>query len=66
VNTFSIKVTEECNGCGICVDLCPLDCLRLGEDNKPFLKYKECWYCGTCEVECPLSCLKIYFPFLIF
>lgn len=66
MDTFSISVTDECNGCGLCVDLCPLDCLRLDKNGKPALKYKECWYCGTCEMECPVSCLKIYFPFLLY
>ncbi|MBZ4654450.1 MAG: ferredoxin [Peptococcaceae bacterium] len=66
MNTFSIAVSDECIGCGLCVDLCPLDCLRMGKDEKPFMNYSECWYCGACEIECPVSCLKVYFPFLVY
>ncbi|MFZ7101606.1 MAG: 4Fe-4S dicluster domain-containing protein [Peptococcaceae bacterium] len=66
MNSNIIKVSNDCIGCGICIDLCPLNCLQMGEDNKPFLQYEECWYCGCCEIECPISCLKMYFPFLIY
>jgi len=66
MNGHSFIVTDDCIGCGVCVDLCPLDCLRMGENDKPYLKYDECWYCGCCEIECPVSCLKIHFPFLVF
>ncbi|MDN5347685.1 MAG: hypothetical protein PWP65_1249 [Clostridia bacterium] len=63
---MSITVSREnCNGCGLCVELCPLDCLRLDEENHPYLKYDECWYCGTCETECPLGAIKITLPFLV-
>lgn len=60
-----IEVSNECIGCGICVDLCPLNCLAMGKDDKPYLRYDECWYCGCCEIECPVSCLKMNFPFLL-
>ncbi len=33
--TMSVQISEDiCDGCGICVDICPLDCLRLNENEK--------------------------------
>ncbi|MGI6226661.1 MAG: 4Fe-4S dicluster domain-containing protein [Peptococcales bacterium] len=66
MSLYTIKVTDDCIGCGLCVELCPMNCLQMGEDNIPYLKYEECWYCGCCEIECPVSCLKMYFPFLVY
>ena len=30
-----------CIGCGACVEKCPLDALRLGEDGKAFIAYAD-------------------------
>ncbi|MEW6623980.1 MAG: 4Fe-4S binding protein [Bacillota bacterium] len=60
---YGLVVKEVCNGCGICEELCPMDCIRLNEEGKPLLAYNECWYCGVCEVECPIGALRINLPF---
>lgn len=44
---------KHCDGCGICVEICPLDCLRMDEKEKVFMKYDECWYCGSCTWNAP-------------
>ncbi|RLI46083.1 4Fe-4S ferredoxin [Candidatus Bathyarchaeota archaeon] len=56
---------EKCDGCGVCVEICPLDALRLDEDGKAYVKYDECWYCGCCELECPRKAVKLRLPYLI-
>jgi NAD-dependent dihydropyrimidine dehydrogenase PreA subunit len=56
---------EKCDGCGICVEMCPLDALRLDEEDKAYVKYNECWYCGCCELECPRKAVKLRLPYLI-
>jgi len=56
---------EKCDGCGVCVEICPLDALRLDEDGKAYVKYDECWYCGSCELECPRKAVKLRLPYLI-
>ena len=56
---------NKCNGCGVCVEICPTDALRLNNKNKPFMKYDECWYCGCCELECPKKALTMEIPYLI-
>lgn len=44
-----------CTGCGICVDLCPLDVLRMDEERKKaFIKYlRDCQACFLCQRDCP-------------
>lgn len=62
---MSLKVdSEKCDGCGICVQSCPMDALRMN-DNRPYLKYDECWYCGACAEDCPRQALGIELPYQI-
>jgi NAD-dependent dihydropyrimidine dehydrogenase PreA subunit len=54
-----------CNGCGICVDYCPMDVLKMDEKSqKAFLKYvRDCQSCFLCERECPekaIFCVPVY------
>ncbi|MCL4459716.1 MAG: ferredoxin family protein [Chloroflexi bacterium] len=57
------KVNPElCTGCGICIEYCPEDVLRL-EDGEVVLKYpEECWQCGVCKLECPEEAIEMVFP----
>ena len=43
-----------CTGCGICVNHCPLDVLRLDEKTeKAYIAYlRDCQGCFLCEYEC--------------
>jgi len=46
---------EVCNGCNMCVEVCPDDVLMPSpEKGKPpiVLYPDECWYCGGCVEEC--------------
>jgi NAD-dependent dihydropyrimidine dehydrogenase PreA subunit len=56
---------SSCIRCGLCVEQCPLDCLRLDSEGFPVMKYNECWYCGVCEMECTVQAIKIKLPYLI-
>ncbi len=62
----SVEVNRElCNGCGICVEVCSLDDLRMGEDGYPYVKYDQCWYCEACELECPEGAITVVMPYLL-
>ena len=62
---LSVEIDRDnCNGCGICVDICPLDCFGL-DDDKAFMKYDECWYCGSCTLECPEHAMTLRLPYPI-
>ena len=57
-------------GCTVCVDVCPLDVLRIGEraDGKgktAYMKWDECWYCMPCEADCPTDAVTVTIPFLL-
>lgn len=58
---------EKCISCGICVNYCPRDVLRMGEDHFPYMKYRDdCWYCDVCTFVCPKNALKLMeLPYLI-
>ena len=57
--------SDLCNSCGVCVQICPLDCLRLDEAGLPYMKYDECWFCECCEHDCPTDALTLEIPFLV-
>lgn len=52
---------QLCNGCGICVDYCPMDVLRMDEKTKrPFIKYlRDCQSCFLCEIDCPVEAIYV-------
>jgi NAD-dependent dihydropyrimidine dehydrogenase PreA subunit len=55
------SISERCNGCGICVALCPQDVFRMDEiKHKAVIKYLEdCVACGICKPFCPRDCLDV-------
>jgi len=51
--------TDECTGCGICVDACPNDVLELTDDVSTVVNEETCTGCGACAEECPMEAIKI-------
>lgn len=53
---------EVCNGCGICIDDCPMDVFALDQaTGKARVAYPEdCWECLTnfCEIGCPVHAIE--------
>ena len=60
---MGIRVIEprRCIGCNVCVDVCPMDVIRLNErTNKAYIKYlRDCQSCMLCEVECPEDAIQV-------
>jgi len=51
---------ELCDGCGICVNSCSSDVIRMGEDGKAVIKYpEECIVCLYCEEDCPKHAIYV-------
>jgi NAD-dependent dihydropyrimidine dehydrogenase PreA subunit len=52
---------ESCTGCGNCVAACPMDVLRMDEqDGKAAIRYPlDCIACWGCESFCPESCFDV-------
>jgi NAD-dependent dihydropyrimidine dehydrogenase PreA subunit len=53
-------------GCHICIDSCPVDCLAVDpQTRKAHMKFDECWYCLACELDCPKDAITVKIPFLV-
>lgn len=60
---------KNCVGCGICVEVCPTDSLRVGpivpiargliEMDLISINEDSCVFCGLCAVTCPFDSLKL-------
>ena len=49
---------EKCTGCSLCVDVCPLEAIKL-ENDKAKVDEDTCTECGACVDECPNDALSI-------
>ena len=52
----------KCNGCGVCVDRCPMDVIRIdAKSDKAVIKYSEdCTGCFECELTCPYDAIYVH------
>jgi NAD-dependent dihydropyrimidine dehydrogenase PreA subunit len=56
------RIDEElCNGCGICINTCTVDVIRMDKDlKKAVIKYpEECICCAFCELDCPQKAIYV-------
>ncbi len=58
--TYFLRETdqERCTGCGACVDICPVNVIRM-EGDFPVVDKEWCIGCGVCAVPCPTSAVKL-------
>lgn len=49
---------EECNGCGLCVNICPKKCINYNMNEEgfyfPIINEEKCIGCKKCEMICPV------------
>ena len=52
---------DLCTGCGICVETCPMDVIRMNESGtKAVVRYvNDCMLCYMCELDCPEDAIYI-------
>ncbi|HAU32220.1 MAG: 4Fe-4S ferredoxin iron-sulfur binding domain protein [Desulfotomaculum sp. 46_80] len=48
---------EKCIGCGQCVDICPVEAIKV--DNDIAVVSDECIECGACADECPTEAILL-------
>lgn len=56
------RIDEDlCNGCGVCIESCPMDVIRLDErKEKAHIKYLgDCTVCFLCEMDCPMDAIYV-------
>jgi Fe-S-cluster-containing hydrogenase component 2 len=58
--TYFIRETdlEKCIGCGKCVEICPVQAIKM-EGDYPLVDKDWCIGCGVCAVPCPSSAVKL-------
>lgn len=49
---------ELCTGCGTCVNICPMEAIKLQNDISK-IKKKRCIGCGNCVVKCPVEAISL-------
>lgn len=50
--------SEKCTGCGVCVDVCPLEAISLN-NRIAVIDEDTCTECGLCVNECPNDAISL-------
>lgn len=48
---------EKCVGCGACVQACPNNAIKIGDDGKSEIDQEKCQKCGRCIEVCPMQAI---------
>lgn len=56
----TLKLNENlCNGCGMCVKVCPHEVFSLSGRKAHIIRKDNCMECGACEMNCPVSAVTV-------
>ncbi len=58
VEGLKIEVTEDCTGCGTCIETCPFGAITVL--NGKAVHSEQCRGCGRCERYCPEKAVRIF------
>lgn len=50
-------LSDNCNGCGECIEVCWNEAITL-QNKRVVFNLKDCWGCGACILVCPVHALK--------
>ena len=54
----AIVDTEKCDGCGECVEACPLDAIQI-QDDHAMIDEETCSDCAACVDVCPNEAITV-------
>ena len=54
---YHIIDTDECIGCGACVDVCATGAIEIDDGFCTVVDDSECKGCGECQEECPVNAI---------
>jgi NAD-dependent dihydropyrimidine dehydrogenase PreA subunit len=59
-NVTTLKLdSEKCNGCGICMEVCPHPVFILVDKKVEIFDRDACIECGACALNCPTDALEV-------
>jgi len=59
-NVVTLALNEDvCNGCGMCLKVCPHDVFELFSRKAHIVRKDYCMECGACELNCPVQAINV-------
>ncbi|MCF8033364.1 MAG: 4Fe-4S binding protein [Desulfarculaceae bacterium] len=58
-NHFAVVDSEECTGCGTCLERCQIGAIALDGDDQAQVNLDRCIGCGLCVTHCPGEALRL-------
>lgn len=59
-NVATLELNEgKCNGCGVCLDVCPHAVLAPSNKKIEIRDKNACMECGACAMNCPFGALTV-------
>jgi len=58
-NTLLLN-TELCNGCTMCVTVCPHRVFAMQDHKAQIVHYEACMECGACQLNCASGAISVH------
>jgi len=59
-NVVTLEMDQtKCNGCGMCIDVCPQEVFTLLEKVSTIIDRDACMECGACAINCPRQAISV-------
>ncbi|MGB8489949.1 MAG: mercury methylation ferredoxin HgcB [Bacteroidales bacterium] len=59
-DVVTLRLNEEvCNGCGMCLKVCPHEVFELSGRKAHIIRKDYCMECGACQLNCPVNAITV-------